>query len=63
MSAAGRYQRLGLPPIGSYAVLSELRTTALIGVDGSVDWFPFPSLDSPPASAALADPAEGGRMS
>ena len=53
MSAAGRYQRLGLPPIGSYAVLSELRTTALIGVDGSVDWFPFPSLDShrrPPRS-------------
>jgi len=50
----------GSAPIGSYGVIGDLRTTALVGADGSIDWFPFPALDSAPAFAALLDPTEGG---
>lgn len=50
----------GYLPIGAYGIIGDLRTTALAGWDGSIDWFPFPGLDSPPAFAALVDPAGGG---
>lgn len=49
-------------PIGSYGVIGDLRTVALVGSDGAIDWFPFPDLDSPPAFAGLVDPDAGGSI-
>jgi GH15 family glucan-1,4-alpha-glucosidase len=50
----------GFLPIGSYAALGDGRTVALVGADGRIDWWPLPTIDAPPAFAAILDPAQGG---
>ncbi|MFE2506883.1 glycoside hydrolase family 15 protein [Streptomyces naganishii] len=52
----------GFAPLRDYALLGDLRTTALVAADGAVDWLAVPELDAPPVCAALLDPAEGGRI-
>lgn len=52
----------GYLPIGSYGVLGDGRTVALVGTDGTVDWLPVPALDSPPAFAAILDAGHGGQI-
>ena len=50
------------PPIESYAVVGNLETCALVGPDGSIDWLPFPHLESPSVLAAILDAEDGGRF-
>ena len=52
----------GYIPIADYAVVGDGRTVALIAADGSVDWWPCPTLDAPPLCAALIDPERGGHF-
>ena len=33
-------------PIENYGIIGNLRTSALIGVNGSVDWYPFPRVEA-----------------
>jgi GH15 family glucan-1,4-alpha-glucosidase len=47
-------------PIGSYGVIGDLCTVALIATDGSVDFMCFPQFDSPTIFGALLDHAKGG---
>jgi GH15 family glucan-1,4-alpha-glucosidase len=56
-SQAGSY-----PPIGDYAVIGDLRTIALVGRGGSIDFMCFPKYDSPSIFAALLDEKRGGRF-
>src|SRR5919204_5782981 len=49
-------------PLREYAALGDGRTVALVGIDGSIDWFPLPDLDSPTAFAAILDPEKGGHF-
>lgn len=53
----------GYAPIEEYAVLTDGRTCALIALDGGIDWWPVPTLDSFPVCAALLDAESGGRLS
>jgi len=49
-------------PLERYAALGDGRSVALVGADGSVDWWCVPNLDSEPLFDRLLDPA-GGRFS
>lgn len=49
-------------PISDYALIGDGRTVALVATDGRVDWWPVPTLDSPPVCAAILDPGGGGHV-
>ena len=47
-------------PIGDHGVIGDMRTAALVGRNGAMDWFCAPRFDSPSLFAALLDPERGG---
>ena len=49
-------------PLEEYGLIGNLETCALVGSNGSIDWFPFPHLESPSMFAAILDPDHGGRF-
>ena len=48
--------------IEDYGVVGNMRTTAHVGLNGSIDWWCYPRFDSPSVFGALLDPARGGRF-
>src|ERR1700742_3427756 len=49
--------RLG---IADHGLIGDLRTCALVGTDGTIDWFCAPRFDSPSVFAAILDTERGG---
>jgi GH15 family glucan-1,4-alpha-glucosidase len=49
-------------PIENYGVIGNMRSIALVGMDGSIDFLCYPEFDSPTVFAALLDDKEGGRF-
>jgi GH15 family glucan-1,4-alpha-glucosidase len=50
----------GYAPIRDYGALGDGRSVALVARDGRVDWWPVPTIDSPPVCAAIVDAKAGG---
>src|SRR5881397_3656640 len=46
--------------IGSYGVIGDMHSVALVGIDGSIDWCCLPFFDSPAVFAAILDHEKGG---
>jgi len=49
-------------PIEDYGIIGNLHTIALVGLNGSIDWFCFPYIDSAAVFCALLDDEKGGRF-
>lgn len=49
-------------PIENYGLIGNMQTTALVGMNGSIDWLCFPYFDSPSVFAAIVDDQKGGRF-
>jgi GH15 family glucan-1,4-alpha-glucosidase len=47
-------------PIENYGIIGDLKTVALVGLNGSIDFMCFPDFDSPSIFAALLDKDKGG---
>lgn len=50
------------PPVADYGLIGDLRTAALVGQRGSIDFMCFPEFDSPSIFCANADREKGGRF-
>jgi GH15 family glucan-1,4-alpha-glucosidase len=47
-------------PIENYGIIGDLKTIALVGLNGSIDFMCFPDFDSPSIFASLLDKDKGG---
>lgn len=50
-------------PLEAYGAVGNLDTVALVGDDGSIDWLPFPHVESPSVFAGVLDADGGGHFS
>ena len=46
----------------SYGIIGDCHTAALVGMDGSIDWFCYPAFDAPSVFAAILDHEKGGHF-
>jgi GH15 family glucan-1,4-alpha-glucosidase len=47
-------------PIAEHGLIGDLHTVALVGTDGTIDWYCCPRFDSPSVFAAILDADDGG---
>ncbi len=50
-------------PIENHGIIGNMRTTALVGMNGSIDWFCYPRFDSPSVFGRILDHEKGGHFS
>jgi GH15 family glucan-1,4-alpha-glucosidase len=63
VNATGAGPRDRYLPIEEHAIIGDLRTVALVGTDGTIDWYCPARFDSPALFASLLDARRGGYFS
>ncbi|KAH8676429.1 Six-hairpin glycosidase-like protein [Tricladium varicosporioides] len=58
-----RRSATGYLPIENYGLIGNMRTCAMVGIDGSVDFMCWPDFDSPSVFCRLLDKDKGGYFS
>ena len=53
---------MSFEPIENYGAIGNMRSIALVGMNGSIDFLCYPNFDSPTVFAALLDDERGGRF-
>ncbi len=53
---------MSFEPIENYGAIGNMRSIALVGMNGSIDFLCYPDFDSPTVFAALLDDERGGRF-
>src|SRR5712672_2611065 len=51
---------MSFEPIENYGVIGNMRSIALVGINGSIDFLCYPNFDSPSVVAALLEDERGG---
>jgi len=49
-------------PIENYGIIGNMKTVALVGMNGSIDWFCYPHFDSPSVFGRILDDKKGGHF-
>ena len=49
-------------PIAEHGLIGDMRSVALVGTNGTIDWYCCPSFDAPSVFAAILDAERGGRF-
>ncbi len=49
-------------PVAEHGLIGDLHTVALVGTNGTIDWYCYPSFDSPSVSGAILDADRGGSL-
>src|SRR5512142_2940590 len=57
---AHRVPRARYLPIAEHGLIGGLHTVALVGTDGTIDWYCCPRFDSPSVFGAILDADRGG---
>jgi GH15 family glucan-1,4-alpha-glucosidase len=47
-------------PIERHGIIGNMRTAALVGTNGTIDWYCYPSFDAPSVFGAILDDEKGG---
>jgi len=47
-------------PIAEHGIVGDLHSIALVGTDGTIDWYCYPRFDSPSVFASILDAERGG---
>ncbi len=59
---ARRAPRARYLPIAEHGLIGDLHTVALVGTDGTIDWYCCPRFDSPSVFGAILDKEKGGHF-
>ena len=50
----------GYLPIADHGLIGDMHSVALVGTDGTIDWYCCPRFDSPSVFASILDARRGG---
>src|SRR5580700_6163637 len=56
----GTAGRSGYLPVSEHGLIGDLHSVALVGTNGTIDWFCCPAFDSPSVFGSLLDAERGG---
>ncbi|MFI9270959.1 glycoside hydrolase family 15 protein [Kitasatospora sp. NPDC052896] len=59
-AGSGRANGSRYLPISEHGLIGDLRTAALVGTNGTIDWYCCPRFDSPSVFASILDAERGG---